>query len=602
MSYDYSSESQRLELPNPYRLQNRLLWLCAMLLLAAGVTCLWWAREALQAQSLRLVAAPLVAGLLIVGSGLACAAQAATRLRFFFGRGRPVSLVPELAPGTTGGSAAANQVKDLLRQGALTYPEPQGAIEGVLYHWVPHLITAPLIVQQLASRNIFNLAAFLATGISFLFSWWVFGTEQTRAWIGVLYFLFGAFFLLRPLLSNSRARLSSASLIGLIASAILAPVVVGLLGPQLPRLGGFSLNAQTFVMLLAALVACGLGMAAVLGQIDHANPSTHTSVDQQRLSMNAPPAMLIDELDRLLQSEWTERIPNRRYARIEPVTPAGTPSGSFAGELFEETQPLPVSGTVAPTFLSALGSRRHRALLLLDIYATVLLVVAAGFALYFVHRFDALLGWEQNRFSLMGISLILGLVASFCFKEAGRLWGRFNFESTLVWVEVMGNYQTSRIGTGNQFSSRMNTQNDVVRTESMTLRVWRARIESVVFGKDGRRQITAMFSTDQEARTLSERLMAFARGQSVLVAAASGEDQARLAALNQGERILQSSNAGPSAAEISHQLQAAAALGAPPAAGLPAPGAAAFCPACGHKVAAPARFCSNCGQALPSAG
>ena len=32
MSYDYSSESKLLELPNPYRLQNRLLWLCAAVL------------------------------------------------------------------------------------------------------------------------------------------------------------------------------------------------------------------------------------------------------------------------------------------------------------------------------------------------------------------------------------------------------------------------------------------------------------------------------------------------------------------------------------------------------------------------------------------
>ena len=51
--------------------------------------------------------------------------------------------------------------------------------------------------------------------------------------------------------------------------------------------------------------------------------------------MNAPPSTLMDELDRLMQSAWTERIPNRRYARIDPVTAAATPAGNFAGELFE---------------------------------------------------------------------------------------------------------------------------------------------------------------------------------------------------------------------------------------------------------------------------
>ena len=33
MSYEYGSESKRLELPNPYQLQNRLLWVCGAVLL-----------------------------------------------------------------------------------------------------------------------------------------------------------------------------------------------------------------------------------------------------------------------------------------------------------------------------------------------------------------------------------------------------------------------------------------------------------------------------------------------------------------------------------------------------------------------------------------
>ena len=47
MTYEYGSESKRLELPNPYRLQNRLLWLCAVLLVTAGVVSLLWARSAM---------------------------------------------------------------------------------------------------------------------------------------------------------------------------------------------------------------------------------------------------------------------------------------------------------------------------------------------------------------------------------------------------------------------------------------------------------------------------------------------------------------------------------------------------------------------------
>ena len=125
---------------------------------------------------------------------------------------------------------------------------------------------------------------------------------------------------------------------------------------------------------------------------------------------------------------------------------------------------------------------------------------------------------------------------------------------------MVGSWQTSRIGTGNNFTSRMNTENNVVRTEAMTLRVWRARIESVVFGKDEARQVTAMFSTEQEAKALAAQLMQFARSQSVLVAPFSGEDEKRIAALNAGERAMDAGAPhAATAAQLHRDLQTAAA-------------------------------------------
>lgn len=595
MSYDYSSESKLLELPNPYQLQNRLLWLCAAVLALGGVTALFWARNAMQDNALRLAAAPLIAGLAMIAAGLVCAATSARRMRFFFGRGRPASLAPDLPVGASGSSKASDAVKELLRQGGLTYPEPQGAVEGMLYHWVPKLITAPREVQLQAQRYVFNLAAIVATLASFLVSWLLFGNAVTRPWIGLLYFGFGIFVLLKPVVSGDRAKFSRVTLLGLIAAAILAPVAIGLVGGRLPSLHGFETTVQTFVMLIGALIACGGAVVAILAQVDSA-PQTRASVEQSRLSMNAPPGSLMDELDRLMQSSWTEAIPNRRYARIEPATNAATPSGSFAGELFEESQPLPAAGTKPPSVQAALAEPRHRALLLLDLYATLLVVAAVAMALVFVRQFDVTAPWLDNRFSLIGTSAILAVVAAFCFQAAARLWGRFNFESVLTWVEMVGTYQTSRIGTGNNFSSRMNTENDVIRTESMTLRIWRARIESVVFGKDAARQVTAMFSTDQEARALAADLSAFARGQSVLVAPFSHEDQARIAALNAGERAMQPAIEGAgAAAQVQQHLHAAAAIAS--VAGV-SPTAKRFCSACGTEAPPGARFCANCAAPL----
>ena len=601
MSYDYSSESKLLELPNPYQLQNRLLWLCAAVLLGGGVLALFWAREAMQLNALRLVAGPLIAGLTMIAAGLLCATTSARRMRFFFGRGRPASLAPEIPVGANGGSKAADQVKELLRQGGLTYPEPQGAIEGMLYHWAPKLITAPREVQFQAQRYVFNLAAVVATLLSFVVSWLLFGSVSTRPWIGLLYFAFGLFVLLKPVVSGDRARLSRATLVGLIAAAILAPVAIGLISSRLPSLAGFDTTVQTFVVLFGALIACGIAVVAILAQVDSA-PQTRASVEQSRLSMNAPPASLMDELERVMQSSWTESIPNRRYARIEPATGAATPSGSFAGELFEESQPLPAAGTKAPSLTAALAEPRHRALLVLDLYATLLVIGAVVMSLLFVRQFDVTAPWRDNRFSLIGTSAILAVVAAFCFQAAARLWGRFDFESVLTWVEMVGNYQTSRIGTGNNFSSRMNTENDVIRTEAMTLRIWRARIESVVFGKDDARQVTAMFSTTQEARALAAELSAFARSQSVLVAPFSQEDQARIAALNAGEHaMLPAVDAAGAAAQVQQHLHAAAAIASAGGVATPATrvdNARRFCSACGSAAPAGARFCSNCAAPL----
>ena len=115
------------------------------------------------------------------------------------------------------------------------------------------------------------------------------------------------------------------------------------------------------------------------------------------------------------------------------------------------------------------------------------------------------------------------------------------------------------------------------------------------------RQVTAMFSTEQEAKALAAELAAFARGQSILVAPFSGEDERRIAALGAGERAMQSAIGAPpdSAAQIERQLYTAAALGsAPPP---PAPGATAgrrFCRMCGVEAPAGARFCAACAAPL----
>jgi len=349
---------------------------------------------------------------------------------------------------------------------------------------------------------------------------------------------------------------------------------------------------------VCALVAVVLILCALHAQLD-ASPQTERSCEQRTLSMNGPPASLMTELDRRLQDEWVEKIPNRRYTRVEPVTEGAAGSGRFAGELLEETQPMPMSGTAAVTFDSALRTPRHSWLVMLDLYGTLLTIVGVVCALVYVHSFDPsrmlVEGWGNG--ATVGYAAVCLALAAFCFQSAGAIWGRFNFESELVWVELLGTWQSSRIGTGNQLNSRLQTENDVVRVEAMTLRIWRARVESVVFGKDGLRQVTAMYATSQQAARLADDLEAFAGRQSVFVAPRAAEDRHRIDALQATEALL----GGQAPARMD------ALAGAPDAprvtstpAGASAP-AARFCTACGTRASPEAKFCSACGTGLPAA-
>lgn len=592
MSYDYSSSSATLELPNPYRAQNRALFVSGAVLLCGGLSALFTARNSL-------AAIPLALGLGLVLLGLMAFAVAARRLRFFFGRGRPHSLAPDIAPTVTGTSPAANELKRLLRDGALTYPEPVGAIDGVLYHWFPRLITAPLAVQEQARSAFFNLCALLAATVSFIAAWGVFGNAGNRLLLSVVYFVFGLIFLLRPLVGAGKAKLTVRSLALLITATVVGPAVVGVISKAIGAvlagalarkgivLAELSLAPQTFMLLISGTLAAGLLLLSALQQVAPP-PPTQTSVEQLRLALNVPPGLLLDELERRMQEQWTERIPNRRYARATPVIDPSRHSGPFAGELLEESQPTPMQHMVPAGIGEALGSRPHRFLAALDLYATALVIIATVCAVLFAQ--GSAPGVELP-LKLFGASSIFLVVAAFCLRSSALLWGRFNFESILTWVEMEGTYQTASMGTG--FTAKVQTSNQIVRAEAMTLRVWRARIESVVFGKEGERQITAMFSTDQEARELAQHLAEFGRSRSSMVAPDSPEDMKRIAALANAERALGSASGAPSLADIG---LAALGAGQPPAQIADSGQKAKFCSHCGAKNNADARFCQGCGE------
>ncbi|MDP9109798.1 MAG: hypothetical protein M3N23_12125, partial [Pseudomonadota bacterium] len=73
MAYDYSSESQRLELPNPYRLDNLFQFAVSAFLLLCALLALLTARANLDGMS-RKFAVPLIIGVVLIAYSFRCAA------------------------------------------------------------------------------------------------------------------------------------------------------------------------------------------------------------------------------------------------------------------------------------------------------------------------------------------------------------------------------------------------------------------------------------------------------------------------------------------------------------------------------------------------
>lgn len=339
MSYEYSSESGRLDFPNPFRAENVFRFIGGAILLMGGIVLLLTSRGNLAASLSLWSAAPLLIGVLLLVHGIGYVARAMAQLRFFFGRGEPRSLAPDLATDEGGVNERSSALKETLRQNALVFQEPVGALNGLLYTLLPRLIYAPTPIQAIAQRQFQTALAMAVTLLSLLVAWVGFGGSRQASWLGLFYFCFAGFLLIRPLElgAQARANLDVRGLVVLILVALFGPVLIPFVAGGLPDISWLSLNGQTFLLLLAALAAVGLFFLALTKQLS-APPTTTMGCETSTLSFNAHPKQLMDELERELQRNWVEKVPNRRYLKVLPVLHGA--SGVFSGDVMEETQPF----------------------------------------------------------------------------------------------------------------------------------------------------------------------------------------------------------------------------------------------------------------------
>jgi len=536
MAYDYNSQDSRLDFPNPYKIENIFYFCAAATLVVGGLVLLFVARGSL-GSGLFLAMSPLIIGIAMLVHGLFFASKGMARLRFYFGRDQPSSMAPNLSSDQVETTYEADNLKELLRHSSLVYQEPTGPLSGVLYSILPNLIFAPRYIQVIAQRQFQNGLSFLITLLTLMVS--LYGASKSASgWLGLFYFVIALFILLKPIENSatSESELGFKGFIGLILLSIFGPVLIpmilkGAVAPSwLPGMG------QAAFVMVASLIAIALFFLAVLSQTLKSPPQANMAVVQDTLTMNSHPKQLLDELERKMQEQWVATLPNRCYSRLFPVILPKAQSGSFEGELLEETQPVPKNDLKSMTFSSCFSEPYFRWLGWLNSYGLIMMLISVITMVIFATTILTAEGLNRSIIPFATLGISLWVLGNYCFGAGKFLWGRFDFISKLIWVEIKGNYQSAQMDYGNKFTDRVQSKKQVINIETMTLRVWIAEVETVTYGKNSIRSILAMRGLKDEAAALHLHLTTFGQQQSMFVAPTSSVDLQRassLGAMNQ---------------------------------------------------------------------
>ncbi|WP_353228580.1 hypothetical protein [Novosphingobium sp.] len=538
MSYEYGSSSQNFTFPNPLREHNFFVGAAVGVTGIAGLVLLFQARFALHsgARVHALAAAVVAFGLIVIAGYLLF--QLFSQLRFFFGRGRPAGLAPQLAPDDLGTSPEAETLlKETLRQQALEYPEPGDPLSGLLYYLVPDLIYAPRPVRGFAERQFQSgmLTAALLAGLvvsAILGGGGGESAARVASWVAIVLLVAAAPGLINPKAGSPKADLglnvlSIPQMAGLIAFAVLGPVVIALIGSALPP-APIAIGTGILLLLLGmAGLLHALFFAAVLRH-RMAAPSTAVTTIQDTWNISVNPAMISAEFMRAMQDGWWEKIPNRRYCRTDPQVDLQTRSGQFQGSMVEETQPVPfvidgaaIDGRNADR---PFASGNPLIITAINAYALVLVLVATVTSFLAV---GALLDGGDGVGPLIVCAVFVWALAKAAFDVARFLTLRFDFRSTLIWMDMNGSFTAAEIAQGNRYTANLHTSSQVVQIEGMTFRLWVAEVHTVAFGKDGQRFIVSMMGQPDLAQALLQRLKNFITSQATLVSLSSSGDQER---------------------------------------------------------------------------
>ena len=533
MAYEYNPQSARFDIPNPHRVENVFIAICATVCFLAAIFLLIDARTIFIERDFVRFVKSVVAAVTLLALAVTYAFLAMQQLRFFFGRGQPADLVPSLSADEEGyravGStdrqiADAAALRQTIQQNAISYKIPHGPIDTLLYTLVRDLVYSPRLTQvrvRTQFRNLLGLALLLV-----LFPISLVGIKNAAAvgWIGCFYFILTNVLVLRPLAAgrNATANFSQQAVIAFVAAAIVVPVILASFVPARGYpLGAFvDIIPLTFTMLVTAFIVTALVFGGAIGTT--VKPTQIAIAPHlETPSANTTPAQIYTELARELQRLWQEQVPNRAYMRILPDV--SKREGTFSAHVIEETQPLPLD-MERVTFARAFALSTTRWLIAVDIACTLLTITGCALAAW-----GAL---APSGYSALILGGGLVIVGAFGIRSANEFWRRFGFTSRIYWIDWNGTYARASTRVGALLNDRVSSEREIISIESMTLRVWVAEIDSVAFNTDRDRDLVAIRGLPDEASRLGRQLAEFATNQGTITAPTSATDRGRLDAMN----------------------------------------------------------------------
>lgn len=581
MAYRWSLEGPAFEFPTPYGTENRfLVWRGYLLITLAVLIVLVVAfvggepaeRPAIVLDKLPEPASAvphLVGAMLLAMLAVLDLLQAAARRTLLLAPGQPASLMGEVPREGSGSSPGAAALQRLLAAGDVQAAEPAGPYLRWLRLFGPGLGAAPTSLHAYVRHRLAHAA--LAAGLLLLLLLAMAVVRHPPALALVALSLTGAcaLALSRHLLQPHQPALAPWAVALLLLLAVAAGAGMGAFADLLPRadaLPRLGLPLAAAVLLLAVLLLEAVGLLAARAQLQLPSLAA-VDAEQATLAFEAEPEQLLREVDLELHRQWTEGVPNRRYAWQGPQLARGAEEGVYSAFVLEESQPLVphVGRELAPA--QAQSPARTRGLLWLDGLGLVCSLAGGLLWLWLAiaHMRDATASWVP---AAAGLACLLA--GAYALRVGHLLWSRVEVQSTLTWLDFQGRCQ--RLPDAAAEHPGRGRSEALLRVDGLQLQARVAAARSVFYAAAphplGSRVLLGLAAQRQAAAGWVQVLQAWARHAPTAAAAAPAAPRPRVRAV-------------PAADETPAPRR-------PPR----------FCAHCGTPAPAGARFCPHCGALL----